>query len=424
MKKQITSFALLLGAVIYSQQIDTQMRDNAGSYGANFKSGFFQTQYPVNYPTTASNEWWHLLDVRHTNVDNNYAMQFAGAFGDQNLWFRKTANNGSASWSKVILQDPNGRVGIGENSSFEKFYIQGGHETSTALIHANNGSQPHAFLTFWASEPASSYTGVGIGNNIRNYSNSQSFARIGNDQGGSYMRLLDNEINFNLVSPTGVKQQTLTLAGNGSIGVGTSNPEKKLEVFNSAANGHLRLSTNDVANADMSRIDIDFHISNRNQTIARIASRYDNSNDGGYGALRFLTLNAGQMKERLTISPSGKIGIGQIYPQNELDVNGVIHAKEVKVDLNGWADYVFMPDYTLLSLDDVERHIKEKGHLPNIPSEKEVLQNGVNLGESQKLLLQKIEELMLYTIEQNKQLKIQAEKIEKLEQALITQKTK
>lgn len=79
--------------------------------------------------------------------------------------------------------------------------------------------------------------------------------------------------------------------------------------------------------------------------------------------------------------------LGVFNPQNKLGVNGTIHAKEVKVDLNGWADYVFVPKYKLLPLHEVEKNILEKGHLPDMPSEKEILKNGVNLGDTQKLLL-------------------------------------
>ena len=107
----------------------------------------------------------------------------------------------------------------------------------------------------------------------------------------------------------------------------------------------------------------------------------------------------------LLIASTGNVGIGINNPQNKLDVNGTIHAKEVKVDLSGWPDYVFKTDYALLTLEEVEKHIKEKGYLPSVPSEADVLKNGINLGDNQRLLLQKIEELTLYSIEQNKQIK-------------------
>lgn len=77
----------------------TQIRDDAGAQGG--KSGFYETSAPVNYPSGASG-WWHLLDVRHSNTGNNYAMQFAGSFFDQNLWFRKTNNSGSTAWQRVL----------------------------------------------------------------------------------------------------------------------------------------------------------------------------------------------------------------------------------------------------------------------------------------------------------------------------------
>ncbi|WP_419869032.1 hypothetical protein [Chryseobacterium sp. CT-SW4] len=115
---------------------------------------------------------------------------------------------------------------------------------------------------------------------------------------------------------------------------------------------------------------------------------------------------------------NGNVGIGISNPTNKLDVNGIVHAKEVKVDLQNWPDYVFKNNYTLNSLEDIEKYIAENGHLPNIPSAKEVEENGIGLGQMNAKLLEKIEELTLYSIEQNKQLKGQSEKIEKLEKQL------
>ncbi|WP_299314081.1 tail fiber protein [uncultured Aquimarina sp.] len=98
----------------------------------------------------------------------------------------------------------------------------------------------------------------------------------------------------------------------------------------------------------------------------------------------------------------GKIGVGTTTPDAKLAVNGNIHTKEVKVDLVGWPDYVFENDYNLPTLQEVENHIAEKGHLENIPSAAAVAENGIQLGEMNAKLLQKIEELTLYMIEQNK----------------------
>lgn len=115
---------------------------------------------------------------------------------------------------------------------------------------------------------------------------------------------------------------------------------------------------------------------------------------------------------------TGNIGIGVTNPQNKLDVNGTIHAREVKVDLTGWSDFVFHPSYQLKSLTEVEKFIQTNGHLEDIPSAAQVEKEGVNVGEMQAKLLQKIEELTLYIIEQQKILEKQNQKIEQLEQSL------
>ncbi|OXB15784.1 hypothetical protein [Flavobacterium reichenbachii] len=112
---------------------------------------------------------------------------------------------------------------------------------------------------------------------------------------------------------------------------------------------------------------------------------------------------------------NGNVGIGISNPKNKLDVNGIIHSKEVKVDMDGWSDFVFTKEYNLPTLQEVEKHINEKGHLENIPSEDEVLKNGINLGEMNSKLLQKIEEMTLYIIEQNKRSNELMKRLEKLE---------
>ncbi|WP_172284660.1 cell wall anchor protein [Chryseobacterium sp. LAM-KRS1] len=128
----------------------------------------------------------------------------------------------------------------------------------------------------------------------------------------------------------------------------------------------------------------------------------------------------------LVVFNTGKVTVGTDQYDNDPNfifyVRKGIKAEQIKVEnpaTNGWADYVFKKDYKLRSLEDVEKHISEKGHLPNIPSAGEVEKNGINLGEMDAKLLEKIEELTLYSIEQNKTLKQQSDKIEKLEKQLL-----
>ena len=107
----------------------------------------------------------------------------------------------------------------------------------------------------------------------------------------------------------------------------------------------------------------------------------------------------------------GKVGIGTIDPSNRLTVNGTVRAKKLRITESIPADFVFEEDYNLRPLEEVESFIKEKGHLPAIPSGKEVEANGIEVGDMNSRLLQKIEELTLYIIDQNK-------RIEELEKKL------
>lgn len=80
----------------------TETRNDAGLQGsAGAQSGFFETSVPVNYPAGA-NSWWHLIDTRHSNAGNNYALQISGSFFDQELYYRKTDNNPATPWSRVL----------------------------------------------------------------------------------------------------------------------------------------------------------------------------------------------------------------------------------------------------------------------------------------------------------------------------------
>jgi len=107
---------------------------------------------------------------------------------------------------------------------------------------------------------------------------------------------------------------------------------------------------------------------------------------------------------RMLITVDGKVGIGTTNPQSMLAVNGTVTAKEVVVTLTGWSDYVFDDNYKLMSLNELEKSIKTEKHLPGIPSADEVKKNGVSIGDMQAKLLQKVEELTLHVIEQNKKL--------------------
>jgi len=120
-----------------------------------------------------------------------------------------------------------------------------------------------------------------------------------------------------------------------------------------------------------------------------------------------------------------RIGIGTTRPEYRLDVVGTARAHEIRVNTQKTADFVFEPDYQLLDLDSVKMFIQENKHLPGIPSAKQMEKEGVNVGNLQIDLLQKIEELTLHLIQateraerQEKRIAEQEKRIKELENRL------
>lgn len=111
---------------------------------------------------------------------------------------------------------------------------------------------------------------------------------------------------------------------------------------------------------------------------------------------------------------NGNVGIGTDNPAYKLAVNGTIRTKEIIVD-TGWSDFVFEDGYELRSLEDVQSHIEKHGHLPDVPSAATVESEGLSVGEAQKIMMQKIEELTLYMIEKDKQIEVLQQRIAELE---------
>jgi hypothetical protein len=115
---------------------------------------------------------------------------------------------------------------------------------------------------------------------------------------------------------------------------------------------------------------------------------------------------------------NGNVGIGTTTPNEKLAVNGKIRAIEIKVESANWPDYVFEKDYALPTLNHIEAYIKQYKRLPEMPSAKEVAANGIELGEMNKLLLKKQEELTLLLIEQNKQLQQLSAELKEIKQKI------
>lgn len=173
--------------------------------------------------------------------------------------------------------------------------------------------------------------------------------------------------------------QTNTFPSTGNAGIGTTSPNGKLEI---------------VGDLIVNRMD---SIQNANLWIGPT----------GYQALINYNSSSGHLEVAprsgySTVFTSGNVGIGTAAPTHKLAVNGTVRAKEVLVDTD-WSDFVFEDGYQLRSLDEVEAHIAEHGHLPDVPSASTVEAEGLSVGEAQKIMMQKIEELTLYMIELKKE---------------------
>ncbi len=134
-------------------------------------------------------------------------------------------------------------------------------------------------------------------------------------------------------------------------------------------------------------------------------------------SLSFLTTPIGttQPQAVLYLDAGGNVGIGTTSPQYKLAVNGSIGAKDIIVTTTGWPDYVFRPGYRLRPLSEISAYIQKHQHLPGIPTEAEVKEKGVSVGEMQTKLLAKIEELNLHMIQQDKDNRELRERLAQLE---------
>jgi hypothetical protein len=201
--------------------------------------------------------------------------------------------------------------------------------------------------------------------------------------------------------------------GNGFVGIGTTTPTNLLEVGKNMTGPQIIIHNfGGIGGAGFTMIDDAYNATWKFKAIVGGGFKIrDHSHK-----LDVLVMEPNSAANSIYVKAGGNVGIGTITPSSKLSVNGKITCKEVEVTLSGWSDFVFADDYNLKSLDEVEAYIKENKHLPDVPSEKEVLEEGVNVGEMNSILLRKIEELTLYMIElkkENEQIKKQIRELSK-----------
>lgn len=114
---------------------------------------------------------------------------------------------------------------------------------------------------------------------------------------------------------------------------------------------------------------------------------------------------------------NGKLTISnQTQKIFQIDPDGLVHGRKIKVDVVNWPDYVFESDYDLMPIQEVKTYIEEEKHLPGIPSAEEMQSNGIDLAETNKMLVEKVEEMMLYLINQQSEIDLLKAQVELLNQ--------
>ncbi len=357
---------------------------------------------------------------------------YMGWYGDRNQMEISTWDNGN--WQNVpLVLNPkfvsfNGNVGIGTTSSTDKLTVTA--QDAYSGIRLNRlGTNPSDFKIYsgynqleirnsqnqikWVMEDdgkigigtTSPSTNLEVVNGSFKVSGGSSLnqetARIVVDAGASTAHNL-----LELRNQNGI---VLKATGE-NVGIGTTNPEKKFTVQGSVLLGNGNHYENIILETGQSVTSFHGVFDIKPRTIpgsgtAKHLTHFKNvTNTSGTGTTRH------------NVAIDGNLALGTTTTGNhKLAVEGSIGAREIKVEVGTWSDFVFKKDYNLPTLQEVEKHIAQNGHLKDIPSATEVENNGIFLGEMDAKLLQKIEELTLYTIQQQKEIDTQKEKIQQIE---------
>jgi hypothetical protein len=337
-------------------------------------------------------------------------------------WLQLASGGNANNWtlnSPNIFNTNTGNVGIGTSTPASKLTVQSAYD-AYGITHTDGNIK----LSSYIGKGGHAWFGTQSNHSLQIYTNGQGMPNMTihpdfyTDIRGTRprMRFYDETSGFNLAGDIRAIGNTLEIAAvkaspvvlnsvpghlilqaddpssaillggaAGNVGIGTKAPAEKLTV--QTGNGYGIIHTN-------GNITIGTWLSNSYSPVGGWLGTRSNH------PLMFFTNNGGA---QMIIRQSGNVGIGTSNPAYKLSVNGTIQSKELIVE-SGWADYVFDKNYKLLTLDEVETFIKQNNHLPNIPSAKEIEEKGLHLGDTQRRMMEKIEELTLYVIELKKEI--------------------
>ncbi|GAA3774435.1 hypothetical protein [Flavobacterium ginsengiterrae] len=443
MKKTFLIIFIVFQTLIYSQTFDLGTNSlkwtrEQKDFNSPPRAGVSDMSLKLwdNYTgTNAPSQYGTLLEIyglqnhliSHLYFNNNWEggqIMYRSAFYNENIWgeWRNLLDSKSnvASSGNLIIEGT-GNNGIGTNNPEKKFQINASNDDAGLRIHTktgdNNTNTPYLLLT-------------------GGYFPNNGVALQGVSDGGYGRKALAFYSGWqgNTDSPAiSDLQERMRISSNGFVGIGTKNPETALNVNigSGGSNGTAAIRVGGLTNYSSLELgidgDYDGMIRSYGNNINYYAGHWKTkgtpaSENHSHNWYTSKNGSSDWSSIKMTLNENGNLGIGTTNPKNKLDVNGTIHSKEVKVDLDFPApDYVFANDYKLKTLDEVESYISKNSHLPEIPSAKEFEKNGIYLAQMNMALLKKIEELTLYTIQQNKkiiELELKNKKLEDVESRL------
>ncbi len=316
-----------------------------------------------------------------------------------------------------ITEAPNGSVGIGTTAP------NGALHVVSTVTSANSIKQIDANLVVEGkSGTRATDQGASLGFVVPANTNGSNFW-----QQGRVLVTPDNTANANASGKMHLQtrflnssktawhwRDNLVLRSSGNVGIGTATPSSTIDVNGKATVNSLKIDGgNTIATVNGFLNKIEF-TGGQHGAIVFHPGKSDELMFGFHtnGVFYWGTGRSATQPDYYAMQLDGDKG--------DLGIRGTFTADKVKVKVRGWADYVFNENYNLPTLQQVEDYIKQKGHLINIPSATDVTKNGVDLGEMDKNLLEKIEELTLYTIQQQKEIEV----LKTLVKQLLTTKNK
>jgi len=228
--------------------------------------------------------------------------------------------------------------------------------------------------------------------------------------GFSIRNTIPNSDTFPFGVANGASTNALFINATGKIGLGTAAPQGNLHIFGDATKDIFNGMGPDLTNGPA----FNFGYSGASFGAGTGFFNVRGANSGVNPSLRFATVD----QQRMIITNAGRVGIGTLSPTQLLDVAGSVRASSFVAGgttLNV-PDYVFEPGYQLRPLTELQTYIMAEKHLPDIPSAREIKEQGVNISELQMQLLKKIEELTLYSIQQNEALAKQRHNLTSLQE--------